>query len=235
MKKVLFLICFLVTISIFSQSSFNGTVNYTSTINESKINNYFSKKREKIKVKKNVELLDKIYLNKVKTSSILKFNNEESIFNVHKKLHIKKTDLVENLNYSWAGGSDIYYSNSKTKINLTQNCRTLGECFIIKSNFNKWALTQEKKMIAGYLCYKATKNKKIAWFTPNIPINAGPKGNSGLPGLILELEINKIIFRATKITLNPKEKVVIKKPTKGGKLLKKNSIKKLKKLGLKYN
>lgn len=126
--------------------------------------------------------------------------------------------MVENLNYSWAGGSNIYYTNSKTKINLTQNCRTLGECFIIKSNFNEWVLTQEKKMIAGFLCYKATKNKKIAWFTPKIPVNAGPKGNSGLPGLILELKVNNIIFRATKITLNTKEKIIIKRPTKGIKI-----------------
>lgn len=220
MKTYLNILFFLLIAKSFGQIQINGTVNYTSTINEEKINNYFSKKRERIKIKKSVELLDKIYLNKVKTSSILKFNNEESVFTVHKKLHIKKNDLVENLNYSWAGGSDIYYSNSKIKINLVQNCRTLGDCFIIRSDFNKWTVTQETKIIASYLCYKAIKKgtKTVAWFTPKVPVNFGPRGFSGLPGLILELKVNNIIFRASKIILKPKEKVAIKKPTKGIKI-----------------
>ena len=58
----------------------------------------------------------------------------------------------------------------------------------------------------------------IAWYTPSIPFGFGPKGEYGLPGLILELEIEKILFKATKITLNPKEEIVIKE-SKGGKRL----------------
>ena len=79
-------------------------------------------------------------------------------------------------------------------------------------------MTQESKIINGYKSYKATRSngKVIAWYTPAIPINYGPKGEYGLPGLILELEIGKIIFKATKIILNPKEKVNVQEP-KGGK------------------
>ena len=34
-------------------------------------------------------------------------------------------------------------------------------------------------------------------------------------GLVLELEIGKIIFKATKIILNPKEKVEVQEPKEG--------------------
>lgn len=81
----------------------------------------------------------------------------------------------------------------------------------------EWQLTQETRTINGYLTYKATrsKGKVIAWYTPEIPISFGPKGEYGLPGLILELEVGKIIFKVTKIVLNPKEEIKVEEPTGG--------------------
>ncbi len=73
------------------------------------------------------------------------------------------------------------------------------------------------------MCYKATaiqikNNKKIdivAWYAPNIPVSFGPKEYYGLPGLVLEAQNNFRYFRATKLILNPNNKILIKKPTKG--------------------
>jgi GLPGLI family protein len=78
-------------------------------------------------------------------------------------------------------------------------------------------LTQETKIINGFGCYKGTRSngKVIAWYAPSIPVSFGPKGEYGLPGLILELERGKIIFKATKIILNPENELEIKVPKDG--------------------
>ncbi|PZQ87670.1 GLPGLI family protein [Flavobacterium lindanitolerans] len=55
----------------------------------------------------------------------------------------------------------------------------------------------------------------IAWYTPEIPVNQGPEGYWGLPGLILEVSDDKTVILCSKIVLNSKEKTSIKAPTKG--------------------
>lgn len=54
-----------------------------------------------------------------------------------------------------------------------------------------------------------------AWYTPEIPVNQGPEGYWGLPGLILEVNDGKTIILCSKVVLNPKEKTEIKVPSKG--------------------
>jgi len=54
-----------------------------------------------------------------------------------------------------------------------------------------------------------------AWYTPEIPVNQGPEGYWGLPGLILEVSDGKTIILCSKVVLNPKNKAEIKAPTKG--------------------
>lgn len=53
-----------------------------------------------------------------------------------------------------------------------------------------WEITDSTKTILGYECIKAhtTFHGRMwtAWFTPEIPLNAGPWKLDGLPGLILE-------------------------------------------------
>ena len=54
-----------------------------------------------------------------------------------------------------------------------------------------WSITGQKKTISGYETQLATCRFRgrsyEAWFTPSIPISAGPNLFGGLPGLILEL------------------------------------------------
>jgi len=54
-----------------------------------------------------------------------------------------------------------------------------------------------------------------AWYTPEIPVNQGPEGYWGLPGLILEVNDGKTTILCSKVVLNSKDKVEIKAPTKG--------------------
>ena len=54
-----------------------------------------------------------------------------------------------------------------------------------------------------------------AWYTPEIPVNQGPEGYWGLPGLILEVNDGKTIVLCSKIVMNTKDKKEIKPQTKG--------------------
>jgi GLPGLI family protein len=64
----------------------------------------------------------------------------------------------------------------------------------------EWTILNEFKTIGKYKVQKATaqydseagKLTKFAWFTTEIPIQAGPCLNWGLPGLILEVKPHKI-------------------------------------------
>src|SRR5699024_3278417 len=55
-----------------------------------------------------------------------------------------------------------------------------------------WQITDENKEIGGYIAIKAEVTFRgrdfEVWFTPEIPISAGPWKLYGLPGLILEAE-----------------------------------------------
>lgn len=63
-----------------------------------------------------------------------------------------------------------------------------------------WNLTNENKIISGYKCKKATTKKKIlnrtqnitAWYCEEITIADGPRDFSGLPGFIIQIEIDDL-------------------------------------------
>ena len=57
-----------------------------------------------------------------------------------------------------------------------------------------------------------------AWFTPQIPVGTGPGEYGGLPGLILELNVDRTTILCSKIVMNPKEADAIEAPTKGDKV-----------------
>jgi GLPGLI family protein len=54
-----------------------------------------------------------------------------------------------------------------------------------------------------------------AWYTPEIPVNQGPEGYWGLPGLILEVNDGRTTILCSKVVLNAKEKAEIKAPSNG--------------------
>ena len=78
----------------------------------------------------------------------------------------------------------------------------------------KWNITSEKKDIAGYTCYKATKviqsvrgsktfsKPIIAWFCPEISAPYGPLTYGNLPGLIFELQTEKYLYGIRNIQFN---------------------------------
>lgn len=63
----------------------------------------------------------------------------------------------------------------------------------------EWTLSDETAEICGYLCTKASAQYLgrfwTIWFTPDIPVNAGPWLLWGAPGLILKAEDDQGLFR----------------------------------------
>ncbi|WP_116790447.1 GLPGLI family protein [Flavobacterium psychrotrophum] len=66
-----------------------------------------------------------------------------------------------------------------------------------------WKITNETKVIAGYKCKKATTeylgNPITAWFTADLPKNAGPDRFDSLPGTILSIVMPKYEYTATSV------------------------------------
>lgn len=108
----------------------------------------------------------------------------------------------------------------------------------------EWQMTSESKKIGKYTAFKATATQTIkrpnmaalfnrnskgtnqeeyiekdvlvtAWYTPEIPVNHGPGNYWGLPGLILEASDDITTILCYEISINPKDKIEIKAPSKG--------------------
>ncbi len=161
---------------------------------------------------------------------ILVYKNEKSHFNLNEKLNLDYNNSVVRMASTISGGGGVYYTNSETRETIQQR-NVGGQNFLIVGNFNllEWTLINETKLIGKYLCYKATTTKEfigkkttykeiVVWYCPNLTSAFGPIGYGGLPGLILELQIEKgATFTAKKIINNPK-KIKIILPTKGKKV-----------------
>lgn len=85
-----------------------------------------------------------------------------------------------------------------------------------------WKMVPERKKVLEFVCMGAstTEGDKevIAWFSPEIPVSAGPGHYTGLPGLILAIEIDgEITQMATAINLE-KLQGPIEQPAEGQKV-----------------
>uniref|UniRef100_UPI0040496971 GLPGLI family protein n=1 Tax=Flavobacterium sp. TaxID=239 RepID=UPI0040496971 len=116
----------------------------------------------------------------------------------------------------------FYYKNFKTnnyKVYFDQNNKET----YISDDLPKyeWNLVNDSKIISGYKCKKATTIKNImhktqnivAWYCEEITINDGPMDFSGLPGFIIQIEINDTsVMKFEKIKIISNENSEIKLP-----------------------
>lgn len=168
----------------------------------------------------------KLHVNKFNFK--LNFRDNEASFKVEKQMlpdnETFKFKMVKILlNYD-----SEFYLNSDTKIRLHQ-LNAFGQNFIVQDSISniEWQLKKDVKFIKNYSCYKAITTKVtinsqgtfykdiIAWYCPELSYSFGPNGYGGLPGLILELQEDTLVFYASEIVLSKNEKMKIKKPTKG--------------------
>ncbi|MEM1096392.1 MAG: GLPGLI family protein [Bacteroidota bacterium] len=101
----------------------------------------------------------------------------------------------------------------------------LGRTFLITGDAHTlpWRLTGERSEFLGYVAQKAVAMRDTvaieAWFTPEIPVPAGPNSYGGLPGLILVLTVDdgRTSYVAEEVTLAALEEP-IEAPKKGRKV-----------------
>lgn len=201
----------------YSQEKIEGEVLYRISLKKRNLSEL--EKNKKISKKRKEEVKKVINFSK-DVEATLSFNKGESLYSVKKRM---QNELNKRMNFAgiFAGGSNKYYVDLFNKDFFYQT-DTYGEVLLIEMKQKNWKLTQEAKKIGKYICYKAidldSKNQKtVAWYTPEIPVNFGPKKYFGLPGLILEVEESSITFKAIKIEINTSAIKIIK-PKKGKKI-----------------
>ncbi|MCU0339207.1 MAG: GLPGLI family protein [Spirosomaceae bacterium] len=122
--------------------------------------------------------------------------------------------------------SEVYrnYDNQE-KIELKE---LAGQKFLVMDTLKKtnWKITGEMKKIHGHDCMQATMtnpaNKQVTqvWFTEAIPAPHGPMVFGGLPGMILEANVNdgEMIYTAQTIDFKKLGKDDFRKPSGGKKV-----------------
>lgn len=120
--------------------------------------------------------------------------------------------------FTLEGNNSVYFNRQdKQKISLE---RVIDKLFVVTDTIARydWEIKyDESKEILGKHCTKAVLagNKDVvAWFCDEIPVQVGPRGYSGLPGLILRLETSSSICEATDVaTVSDSIKITV--PDKG--------------------
>ena len=200
MKNTIILTFLLLSTSFgnFAQQN-EGMVYYTRTSRRTKIIetiDYMSKQER--------EKMAYMFGNKDdwKSYNILYFNEKES------KYINSEQKSEESEGYS--GRNEEYIIKRNLEKNITTDIiEMLGKTYIVEDSLitPNWKILNDIKDVAGHICMKAMvedtikKQKIVAWFAQDIPVNAGPERLYGLPGLILEVDINNgaVIIEATKI------------------------------------
>lgn len=163
------------------------------------------------------------------SKKILRFTPEAALYETAKVENNDATSQQGNMqimiNFS-SGGDNKSYHDIKNKQLVEQN-EFMSRKFLVTSDIgkNEWKMTGNQKEILGYPCQQATMLKDTqtvtAWFTPAIPVSAGPKGTAGLPGMILAMDIgDDLSVIATSIEAGGVDAKELSKPNEGKKVTK---------------
>lgn len=220
MKITIKALIFFWTFLSFGQST-NIKITYNVNVEKERVgkpNSEFSRSKNKA-----LTLLQ----NADSVNAYLLINKNKALYTVDNKM---KNDKQKNINFIYfrAGGKAKYYTDTEKKYNIFQTNMT-GEFLRVSNTPKEWLLTKESKKIGNFLCYKAilkTNTLVTAWYTTQIPLQHGPLGYNNLPGLVLELHLNKYYWISRKIEFNHPESKTILEP-KNGKLITEAEFKKI--------
>lgn len=173
------------------------------------------------------------------------FDQNQSIYKQKEKLEAPQQNggRGNRIMRFWGGSQNIIHTNLTTRKQTNQQ-ELFGKLFLVEKEVwkPKWNFTGEFKQIGQYTAYEATythmqeppqanmpfsrrsnNDKKIekievtvsVWFTPDIPISAGPGKYFGLPGLVLMVQDNNRVLVCTEVQMNPNDKIKLTPPKKG--------------------
>lgn len=169
----------------------------------------------------------------------LQFTAKESLYTENEKLNKPDVAAQSGFQIKVTGNSDILYKNTQQQT-YTRQQELMGKFFIIQDSLKqpKWDLSKDTKFIGDYMCFKATRDESYTvthwdsdlegepkeetkqktitvWYTPQIPVNNGPSKYWGLPGLILEVQDDKLSILCSSVVLNPQNTLSIEAPDRG--------------------
>jgi len=228
--QVIAILLFLISVPTNGQN-LQGNIQYTS---KSKVHvlinteNFSKISQQKFKAGHNASSIKKYALNFNKSSSLF---TEVIDANINPSLGMRSNPKGPALMINHPGN---FYKDLKTKNYINQK-EFFGKQFIIRDKLTtiNWQKTKEVKMIGKYACFKATakilngssksnsSTNVVAWYTIDIPVSQGPGKYWGLPGLILEVQTEDVVYTCTKIELNQANDTAIKMPKKGKKITQK--------------
>jgi GLPGLI family protein len=158
----------------------------------------------------------------------LYFSSQASLFT-----HSDEQGQTEDGNWSWRQRDYIITRNFE-KESKAELMETMGKTYLVEDSLQtyNWRILNQIKDVAGYVCMKAVtedtikKQKITVWFAQDLPVGAGPELLHGLPGVILEMDINDgvVIVEATKIELKDVSKELVAPKMKGKKIKNKDYL-----------
>lgn len=142
---------------------------------------------------------------------ILSINGEESFYTL-KGVHQQENKTHSGLTTSIVSihkiqKFDIYKNLNENSLLIDTEILRTGKKYIISDQLPtiQWDITGESQQFGEYLLQKAIgktyDNKEvIAWFSDKIEVSNGPHNYHGLPGLIMRLEDDNIVYMISKIS-----------------------------------
>jgi len=109
----------------------------------------------------------------------------------------ESADDDDDMGYSWRKSAYTLRRNY-AKGTMLDHIEMLGKNYIVEDSIRPqdWKIMNDLKEVAGHICMNAAwedtikQLKIIVWFAFDIPQSGGPERLCGLPGLILEADIN---------------------------------------------
>jgi len=157
--------------------------------------------------------------------------NKELLFNRNASIF---KDIVDDM-ASGGGGRGFRFRLGSTELYIDlvegrklESSDLFGDVYLIDDELPilPWKLRGEMKTINGMVCqlayYESAEDSTYveAWFTPDIPLGIGPDMVRGLPGAVLEADVNfgEKIYTAKSIKRKEIKEKDLKAPSKGQKV-----------------
>lgn len=142
-----------------------------------------------------------------KSFTLLHFNSTESKYE-------DSEEEAEPGDQGWSNRKEVFFMKRNFKDNtLFDGVTLLGKTYLIRDSIvpPAWKILNDMKEVAGHICMNASVNdtlrgqNTVVWFALDMPISSGPERFIGLPGMILEVDINEgaLVLTADKIDLKP--------------------------------